>query len=571
MDVKHVKVRGFRGIRCLDWTVNGTVIGLVGPGDSTKTTILDAIEYALSPRWNLPISDSDFYNVQPDSPIEIEITVGDIPAELLSEDKFGFYKRGWWRDHGICDEPEDDCDSVLTVRLNIDTDLEPSWAVVTDRHAEGKLITSRDRARLGVVCLGVEVNRDLAWGKGSSLSRMTGPVDVDDVLAEAYRVARASVGETQLTKLADAAKTAAQHAAPFGAIPAAGFAPALDPAAMSATAGALSLHDGCVPVRAAGLGTRRLVALAIQHSVVPDGAILLIDEIEHGLEPHRIRRLIRHLRSASTGGADGQTSASRHGQVILTTHSRVAVTELGASEIRAVRSNGGVTTTFTPTADLQPVLRSVPEAFLGRRVVVCEGATEVGLCWGMEDYWQDRHSGESTACRGVVFVDGGGSQAPIRAQSLAGLGYDIAYFADSDRRVNPTVGQLSQAGVAAICWDGGACTEGRVFSDLPWDLVQEALDLAIEEQGRESVIASAASRLGRNANSLSAHLDSWRDACTTEERIRAALALAAKSSNWYKRRDRAGQLAKIIIKGLPASQNTDLASKLEQLEKWCYD
>ena len=57
MHLKQVSVKGFRGIRCLDWTVKGTIIGLVGPGDSTKTTILDAIEYALSPRWSLPITD----------------------------------------------------------------------------------------------------------------------------------------------------------------------------------------------------------------------------------------------------------------------------------------------------------------------------------------------------------------------------------------------------------------------------------------------------------------------------------------------------------------------------------
>ena len=53
MHLKQVSVKGFRGIRCLDWTVKGTIIGLVGPGDSTKTTILDAIEYALSPAVEL--------------------------------------------------------------------------------------------------------------------------------------------------------------------------------------------------------------------------------------------------------------------------------------------------------------------------------------------------------------------------------------------------------------------------------------------------------------------------------------------------------------------------------------
>ena len=68
---------------------------------------------------------------------------------------------------------------------------------------------------MGVVRLGAEVNRDLAWGRGSSLSRMTGSLGVDSVLAEAYRVARATVAQSQLTELTEAANAAAQHARRF--------------------------------------------------------------------------------------------------------------------------------------------------------------------------------------------------------------------------------------------------------------------------------------------------------------------------------------------------------------------
>ena len=46
-------IRNFRGIRELDWHVDGTILCLVGPGDSTKTTILDAIELAMTPQWNV--------------------------------------------------------------------------------------------------------------------------------------------------------------------------------------------------------------------------------------------------------------------------------------------------------------------------------------------------------------------------------------------------------------------------------------------------------------------------------------------------------------------------------------
>jgi hypothetical protein len=50
----------------------------------------------------------------------------------------------------------------------------------------------------------------------------------------------------------------------------------------------------------AGLGTRRPIALAIERLSIPDGAIVLVDEIEHGLEPHRIRHALKILRASVT-------------------------------------------------------------------------------------------------------------------------------------------------------------------------------------------------------------------------------------------------------------------------------
>lgn len=95
MRLRHLLVERFRGIRRLDWTWDGATICLVGPGDSTKTTILDAVEWALSPRWSLPVADTDFYRVTSEEPIVIEATVGELPPALLSDQKFGLEQRGW--------------------------------------------------------------------------------------------------------------------------------------------------------------------------------------------------------------------------------------------------------------------------------------------------------------------------------------------------------------------------------------------------------------------------------------------------------------------------------------------
>jgi len=62
MKIKYIKIHNFRGISQLDWDVNGRFVCLIGPGDSTKSTILEAIELALTPRRTVTFDDADFYN-----------------------------------------------------------------------------------------------------------------------------------------------------------------------------------------------------------------------------------------------------------------------------------------------------------------------------------------------------------------------------------------------------------------------------------------------------------------------------------------------------------------------------
>jgi AAA ATPase domain len=50
MQIRHISIKNFRGIQKMDWALHSQIVCLVGAGDSTKSTILDAIEYALSPR-----------------------------------------------------------------------------------------------------------------------------------------------------------------------------------------------------------------------------------------------------------------------------------------------------------------------------------------------------------------------------------------------------------------------------------------------------------------------------------------------------------------------------------------
>jgi ribose 1,5-bisphosphokinase PhnN len=137
MKIRHIQIERFRGIRQMEWRVGGNFVCLVGPGDSTKTTILDAIEFALSPRWNIPFDDSDFYDTDTSAPIVITVTVGDLPEEFKSDARYGYLARGWTANGDLHDEPAEDDEMVLSIQLRVDRSLEQSWTVVNDRNPEG--------------------------------------------------------------------------------------------------------------------------------------------------------------------------------------------------------------------------------------------------------------------------------------------------------------------------------------------------------------------------------------------------------------------------------------------------
>ncbi|MGH7307236.1 MAG: ATP-dependent nuclease [Candidatus Rokuibacteriota bacterium] len=325
MQLRHVTIENFRRIRSFDWKPDGAVCCLVGPGDSTKTTILDAIDYALSPRWSVAIADTDFHGGRFRDPIAVTVTVGQLPPALLQEEKFGLDLCGWDAAAGLRD----------------------------------------DREALGLVRLGGDIDRHLSWTRGSILTRQTDSLlEVGRALADAHREAREQVRRASLTKLEQVAKRVEEHAGQLGVKVPGAFRPALEAVLTLGGMGPLSLHAADIPVRALGLGSRRLVALALQWMAVTDGAIVLVDEVEHALEPHRLRHLLRVLKAAP---GDGK------GQVIFTTHSSVAVEEMAAEQLLAVRCDSGQTTARRLPSDLQALVRGSSEAFLARNVLVCEG------------------------------------------------------------------------------------------------------------------------------------------------------------------------------------------------------
>ena len=577
MHIKYISINNFRGIKSLTSTFDQPLICLIGASDSTKTTVLDAIELALWPVYTKSITDLDFHDCILDEPIEIEVGVGDVPIALLSDQKFGHLKRGWTTTNQIRDEPDGDDSEFLSIRFQVDTDLEPTWTVFAERDEEGKPIFQRDRSLLGVVRLGTWSDRDLSWSRGTALSRMSSSDAKPSlsVLADAHRTARDQLDEDSLADLVAVAERAEEAARRLGVRPRHGFKPNLDISQLPSRSGSISLHDGLVPVQMAGLGTKRITTLAIQRVSVKEGAIALVDEIEHGIEPFRIRQLIQEFKKMSnyrpiTNEESGLSSTI--GQAVITTHSPIALVEFDASELRITRSEDGVTTLTQVPNQLQATVRASSEAFFASRVVVCEGKTELGLLKSLERHVAQRKHGAPLAFTATSLIEGGGSSAPRRATEMASLGYRILLFADSDVPLQPDVTELHESDIEVIQWSGCMSTESRVCSDVPRQALQKIVNLAACIKTPESVLGAIAQCLPNTPSLRSLNIDSWIDAGINEESIRNAIATAAQSDSqrWFKRIDYAEKLGEIVADVWTDMHSTNLVRAIDQIFEWAY-
>jgi len=84
-----------------------------------------------------------------------------------------------------------------------------------------------------------------------------------------------------------------------------------DAHAVSFSGGTISLHDEeGVPLRGLGVGSTRLLIAGLQRKAASESSILLMDETEHGLEPHRIIRLLGSLGAKESRPPRGDRSGT---------------------------------------------------------------------------------------------------------------------------------------------------------------------------------------------------------------------------------------------------------------------
>jgi energy-coupling factor transporter ATP-binding protein EcfA2 len=565
MRIRHLSVSNFRGIREMGWALpDKAFFCLIGRGDCTKSTILEALRRIFFPQWNLVFDDADFYQCKPENTIRLEAVLGCIPEEFRDLETYGHCLCGWdqanFRRH---DDPGEGLEDALRIRLAVGADLEPTWRVIKADEDEGVRFKTNDRAKAAVSLIGAASDRHLTWSRGSLLNQLTETENISSSLAEAARAAKAAMeahrGES-LTKFDQVAKTVETTARTLGVNVASSYKAQLDSDAINVRVAGLAIHDGDMPLRQLGLGSKRMLTTGLQKNSLRVPHITLFDEVEIGLEPHRIARLLHHLKEDNKG------------QYLLTTHSPVVLRELTVDDLYIVHSSAGKTEIVAANkpaiADsIQGKIRLGAEAFLAPKIIVCEGATEAGFLRGLDNYWVSKGK-NSFAYQGVALFDANGASKIMEiAPGLKDLGYNVSVLADSDspdQFSDVHADELRAKGVTVTVWGGGVSIERRVFADLPWQAVMASFDVAcLMHLDREKILDQIQSQYGQALDRNSA---TWTDVPI----LRDALGKAAGVSEWYKRQSWAQQWVGAIAHHLDdiTIQDTDLSRKICSIREW---
>jgi len=561
--IVDIQIKNFRSIKQLWWQPSKGVNCLIGPGDSGKSSVLDAIDFCLGARRNLQFTDADFHRLNTDEPIVIDLCLGELDDALKNLDGYGLYLRGYDETLGlISDEPGSDLETVLCLRLTVANDLEPVWSLVSDRAAalgQSRNLAWTDRIRLAPTRIGTLADYHLAWRRGSVLNRLSEErANASAALALAAREARKAFGTSAEAQLKDTLKIVADTAASLGISVGADITAMLDAHSVSFNGGTISLHDAeGVPLSNLGTGSTRLLIAGLQRKAAESSAIVLIDELEHGLEPHRIIRLLDSI---------GAKEANPPLQAFVTTHSPVALRELQGSQLTVLRgfTDQHVAQTVGSDDAIQGTIRSHPDAFLAPSIIVCEGASEVGLLRGLYQFYTAAGLVSLTAY-GVALVDAGGcSKIYRRANALRALNYRVAVFRDDDvQPVAADEAKFTGGGGTLVCWRPGHALEKELCLGLPDAGILALLELAVELHS-EALIDQQL----KSASAGKIDIAQCRAGVTDAHRQQLASVAGGKTNPWFKSVTAMAIVGQQILGPHLDKSGADLRQRINQLSKW---
>ena len=555
--ILNIRIRNFRCFKDFKASFgNEHFIVLIGRGDSGKSTILKAIDALLSPQWNYTFTDWDFYNGNVSEPIIIEGDIIELSDEFLSLDTIQFNYKLLHQDGNISTDIRNECESdipLITLRLIVDETLEPKWFVVSGRDGIPDIeLHSKDRELFKSFMIADTNDLQFSYHRQSPLISLANNTREErnavnhrmiTVVRSAFLKGKEISSFEEFNDSAKRVKISADKLGIDGEI----FDVQLDYKENAFTLRNVGLHKDNQPCRLLGNGSKRLISMAIQLELTKQGGVVLVDEIEQGLEPDRILSIIQLYKNNNCG------------QMILTTHSRHVVCECKYSQLlRVMPDHTGV---WIFNNSFASMLRTIPEIFFAKRVILCEGKTELGFLRALDD--TQRSNGWGFSRKGIAFANCNGGDTFYRnAVLLCEQNIDVCILCDNDVPTLENKFLLAEnAGATVIRWDVGNCLEQQIFKDASHRLIIELVALAQSLNPSRNINAELKITTG-GLEDMDEH---------TIDALREDIGKAAKSNSWFKDIDKAQALANVLFKGLDSGlipQNTVLHQRLTSLLEW---
>jgi putative ATP-dependent endonuclease of OLD family len=456
--IRKLTIERYRTLEHFEWRPGSGVNVLVGGGDVGKTTIIEAVALLFSPTNATLVSDADYYNRDTMQGFTIEAIISLPPDTDINHQKHAAYPWEWdGLEAQVPDptNPRKDTEPVYRVRVCGSDDLELSYEVVDPDegvHHFGVAV----RRTIGLVRLGGDDrnDRDLRLVQGSALDRLIGDKKLRTKIAQKLGATEGLIDiEHEATeRLAKLSTAFAESGLPtdleLGVTGGHGMS-------VNALIGLTAEKNGVhLPLSSWGSGTRRLASLEIAAANQTDHPIVVVDELERGLEPYRQRLLMSDL-------------LERASQVFVTTHSPIVL----AAATEATLWYVDVTGTIGQLSKKQEAHRlRDSEGYLARLAVVVEGDTEIGFVRHLLRTQLPSNLLE----HGVVVTCGGGNLPALDIlDSLSASGLAVAGFADSEgvkedcwKRVQARLGPLLHR------WPNG-CIEQNILPLVPDDELEE--------------------------------------------------------------------------------------------------
>ena len=287
----------------------------------------------------------------------------------------------------------------------------------------------------------------------------------------------------------------------------------------------ISLHADSIPVRLMGKGSRRQLSLALQLSMSKaESSIILIDEIEQGLEPYKVKTIVRSLKDSGR-------------QVFITTHSDNVLCELDATDLYLLRKSEA--SLHHLNSSYQDLLRVNPDAFFFDKVIVCEGKTEYGFILELDRFLY-KNAGATISSYSVTPILGEGSKTPRYCSALKELGADCLCFIDNDvEKTKKDIGNLA----TMCCCEQDNAIEDQFFKDAPDSTLTELMN---DHTLLNNVSIADSSQLSR-----------------------ADLAKMAKEKKWFKNVGAGRKLGEYLFKHFnDLDKGTCLFKQIEQIFSW---